>query len=186
MIINSRSANFIFTFPKNFYSKSVLDKWEPYVKRLPLPYDTVESYMSSTIQSVTFPGINMEPVTQTRTLGKKQEFRNSVPIADLWNREITVDFATKDAYANWWIFLENILDNHLNFSAAPSANYLEDPLAMRFISQEGYVVQTIMFKGVYFKSIGDLAMSYSDNSPEYRNFSVTLGFYKLDLVVEQD
>lgn len=186
MIINSRSANYTFTFPKNFYSKTVLNKWEKWVKRLPLPYDTVEAFMASTIQSVSFPGITMEPVQQTRTLGKKQEFRNSTPIADLWNRELTIDFKTVDGYANWWIFLENILDNHLNFSASPSANYLEDPLAMRFLSQEGHVIQTIQFKGVYFKSIGDLVMSYSDNNPEYKNFTVVLGFYKLDLVIDHD
>src|ERR1035437_7006644 len=138
MIINSRSSNFLFTFPKGFFSKSIVDKYKPYVFRNFLPYDTLENFMAAQIQSVTFPTISMDPVMQTRNLGKKQEYKNSVPIADLFARDLQITFRSLDGYINYWIFMENALE-YLSFEN--KQQYFDD-LQMRFLDQEGHVVIT--------------------------------------------
>jgi hypothetical protein len=182
MIINSRSSNFLFTFPKGFFSESIVCKYKPYVFRNFLPYDTLENFMAAQIQSVTFPTISMEPVQQTRLLGKKQEYKNSVPIADLFTRDLQITFKTLDGYINYWIFLENALE-YLSFE---NKQLYFDDLQMRFLDQEGHVVITTQYKGTYFKGMTEVTCSYSDNNPDFKTFTASFGFFKMDIFVDHD
>ena len=182
MIINSRSSNFLFTFPKGFFSQCIIDKYTPYIKRNYLPYDTLENFMAAQIQSVTFPTISMEPVQQTRNLGKRQEYKNSVPIADLFTRDLEVTFKTLDGYINYWIFLENAID-YLSFE---NKQLYFDDLQMRFLDQEGRVVLTTQYKGTYFKGMTEVTLSYSDNNPDFKTFTASFGFFKMDIFVDHD
>ncbi len=182
MIINSRSSNFLFTFPKGFFSKAVIDKYTPYVKRNPLPYDDLSNFMAAQIQSVTFPTLSMEPVRQTRLYGKTQEYKNSVPIADLFTRDLQVTFKSLDGYINYWIFMENALE-YLSFE---NKTLYFDDLQMRFLDQEGHVITTTQYKGTYFKGLSEVTLSYSDNNPDFKTFTATFGFFKMDIFVDHD
>lgn len=182
MIINSRASNFVLTFPKGFFTDFIECKYLPYVKRLPLPYDTVTNLMASTIQSVNFPSLTMDPVSQTRLYGKKQEFKNSTPIADLFTKDLTVTFKTLDGYINYWIFLENALQ----YLAFDNREQYTDDLQLRFLSQEGHVITTTVFKGIYFKGLSEIILSYSDNNPEFKTFDASFGFFKMDVLIEKD
>jgi len=182
MIINSRSSNFLFTFPKGFFCKAVIDKYEHYVKRNYLPYDTLEHFMAAQIQSVTFPTLSMDPVQQTRYLGKKQEYKNSVPISDLFTRDLQVTFKSLDGYINYWIFLDNALE-YLSFEN--KIQYFDD-LQMRFLDQEGHVVLTTQYKGTYFKGLTEVTLSYSDNNPDFKTFTASFGFFKMDVFIDHD
>lgn len=182
MIINSRSSNFLFTFPTGFFSDEIVNKYTPYVKRNFLPYDTIHNFMVAQIQSVTFPTLNMDPVQQTRTYGKKQEYKNSVPIQDLFTRDLTVTFKTLDGYINYWIFLENAL-YYLNFG---NKQLYFDDLQMRFLDQEGRVILTTKYSGTYLKGISEVTLSYSDNNPDFKTFTASFGFFKMDIIVEND
>jgi hypothetical protein len=182
MIINSRSSNFLFTFPKGFFSPHVLKKYTPYVKRNFLPYDTLDNFMSAQIQSVTFPTLSMEPVQQTRYLGKKQEYKNSVPVKDLFTRDLSVTFKSLDGYINYWIFLENALE-YLCFD---NKTLYFDDLQMRFLDQEGHVTTTTQYKGTYFKGLSEVSISYSSNNPDFATFTASFGFFSMDISVDHD
>jgi len=147
-----------------------------------LPYDTLENFMAAQIQSVTFPTINMDPVQQTRNLGKQQEYKNSVPIVDLFTRDLTVTFKTLDGYINYWIFLDNMME-YLKFD---NKQLYFDDLQMRFLDQEGLVVLTTQYKGTYFKGMTEVTASYSDNNPDFKTFTCSFGFFKMDIFIDHD
>lgn len=179
-ILNSNSSNFIFNFPKGWWHKSVMDKYDPYVRRMPIPYETVEKYMAYAIQSVTFPTISMDIVTQTRNLGKRQDMKNSTPVQDLFNREVTITFKTTEGHINYFIMLENILC-YLNFGHEEM--YL-DEMYFRALDAEGHVVTTVKYDKVFFKNLSEISLSYSDNNPDFKTFSVTLGFNTMSVFIE--
>ncbi len=184
MILNSRSSNFMFLFPKKFFSDSISSKYMPYLKRHPIAYDTLDNFMSSTIQSVTFPTLSMQPVSQTRAkgLGKQQEYKNSTAISDLFTRDITVTFKSLEGYINYFIFMETMLE-YLDFQNKEL--YLDD-LSIRFMDQGGYITTTTKFTGVYFKSLSEINLSYSDTQPEFRTFSCNFSFFEMKFIIEHD
>lgn len=183
MIINSRSSNFIFNFPKGFFDQAIEDKYLPYVKRNPLPYDTVHTMMNAHVQSVTFPSLSMEPVTQTRRFGKEQNYKNSKPLYDLFTRDMTVTLKALDGYINYWIFIENA--QHYLQIMEPNDVYFDD-LNIDFLDQEGFIVMTARFSKLILTSISEIQLSYSDNQPDFKTFDVGFRFNKMDLIVKHD
>lgn len=183
MIINARSSNFMFVFPKGFWSEKISQKWMPYIKRNPiLPYDSLDTFMSSTIQSVTFPTINIEQVQQIRTLGKQQEYTSAKPVKDLITREMSVTFRLIDGNVNYLIFVDNLYE-YLDFKS--EMLYQED-LMLRFLDQEGHIVSTSKYKGVYPKSVSEVSLSYSSNDPTFQTFSASFGFFEQQFLIEND
>jgi hypothetical protein len=184
MIINSRSTNFWFLWGKSFFPEAVVTKYTPYIKRHYTPYDSMDNFMSSSIQSLTFPTLTMDPVQQTRLYGKKQEYKSSVPVKDLINREITLTMKSFEGYINYWIFMETMLA-YLDF-AEPTPKMYFDDFQLRLLDQEGRVVNSCAFKGVYFKGLSEISLSYSDNNPEFRTFNATFGYFEMKIFIEND
>lgn len=185
MIINSRASNFIFNFPKGFFQKAVEEKYLNYIKRMPEPYDTVHTFMNAQVQAVTFPSLNMEPVEQTRLYGKKQDYKNAVPHQDLFTRDMTVTIKALDGYINYWIFMDNAIEYFKLFDGINKNNYFED-LHIRFLSQEGHIINTVRFHGIILTGISEIQASYSDNNPEFKTFDCTFRYNILDIGVEKD
>jgi hypothetical protein len=183
MIINSRSSNFIFNFPRGFFDKDIEDKYLPYVKRNPLPFDTVHTMMNAHVQSVTFPSLSMEPVSQTRKFGKEQNYKNSKPVYDLFTRDMTVTMKALDGYINYWIFMENALKYLEVLEENPP--YFDD-LNIDFLNQEGHIIMTARFNKLVLTGISEIQLSYSDNQPEFKTFDATFRFNKMDLIVKRD
>ncbi len=125
----------------------------------------------------------MDPVSQRRLRGKQQEYKNSVPLEDLVNREITISMKTYDGYVNYWIFLENIME-YLSFDN--NEEYLTD-LQMRFIDQDGRALLTTQFKKPLFKSMSEISLNnYADTTPDFRTFNAVFGFYSMNTFIEHD
>jgi hypothetical protein len=181
MILNARNNGFAFFFPPKFFAPQITKKYEKYYRSLILPYDTIEDFMSSTIQQIELPGWQMDPVHQTRTLGKRQEYKNSKPVADLFKREFTITFKMADAFVNYWLFLENSL-NYLDTITSEIDHF--EPMRLSFLSNEGYMVTSALFRKPILKGQEGIKMSYSSVTPEFRTFSATFSYFKLDVEVD--
>lgn len=182
MIINSRSSNFIFNFPKGFFHPDIEKKYTPYVMRMSLPWDTVTTMMNAHVQSITMPALNMTPVSQTRRIGKEQLYKSGQPVPDYFTKEMTVTMKAVDGYINYWIFLENLL-YYLDLS--DERLYFDD-IYVRVIDQEGHVLQTVRFEKPMITNMSEITLSYSDNNPEFSTFTCTFTYNALELMVEHD
>jgi hypothetical protein len=182
MILNSRNNGFVVLFPPDFFSETVKEKYKKYYQSLILPYDTIEDFMSSTIQSIDFPGWNMSPTSQTRLLGKKQEYKNSTPIPDLFTREFTLTFKLTDAYLNYFIFLDNSLE-YLDFKN--KEQYLS-PIRLSLLNNEGYLVSSLVFNKPVLKSQSGINLSYSSVAPNFSTFTAKFQYFDFDLKIDFD
>jgi len=165
-ILNARANSFYFVFPKGFFPDKVHKKYVDYLKKQPTPYDTLTSYMNSTIQSVTFPSMSIDQVEQVRTLGKKINYQSATPVQDLFNREFQITFRIAEGFINYFIMLETVLE-YLNFKN-PGV-YIQN-LPLRTLDNEGNIISTVMFKEVTLTSFSELSLNYTQNSPTVYTF----------------
>lgn len=201
MILSARQNGFLISFPETFFSKAISKKYEKYYNSLIMPYETIEDFMSSTVQSVTFNGFTVPLVQQTRTLGKVQDFKSAKPIADMFERKFTIKFKLSDAYLNYFIFLDNAL-NYLDqgnlepdnlrrslngvgkpFVVDPQGLTL-DPIRLTLLNNEGYAVSSIVFNEPILTGMTQISLSYNETAPKFNSFDVSFQFYNFDIALD--
>lgn len=182
MILNSRANSFYFVFPQDFFDKRVVEKYERYYKRMPIPYETIGAFMNSTIQSVSFPNMTIPSVTQVRPLGKTQNYKSAKPIQDQFNQEFNITFKTVEGFLNYWIMLDNII-SFLDFRNDYDRNFKED-LVLRLLDNQGNILTSVFFKQVLITSLSELNLSYSSNNPTFNSFTVGFKCNLIDIKLE--
>ena len=201
MILSARQNGFLISFPETFFSKEISKKYEKYYNSLIMPYETIEDFMASTIQSVTFNGFTVPMVSQVRPLGKMQEFHSAKPIAEMFERKFTIKFKLSDAYLNYFIFLDNALNyldqgnleptnlrRSLNGIGKPSVvdpqGITMDPIRLTLLNNEGYAVSSIVFNHPILSGMTQISLSYNENAPKFNTFEVSFQFYNFDIALD--
>ena len=182
-ILNARSNIFYFNFPKGFFPQSVELKWVDYLKKQPTPYDTITSYLNSSIQSVGFPSMSIDLVTQTKNLGKQINYQSATPVQDLFTRDFDVTFRIGEAFTNYFIMLETVLDK----LAFQNDDLFTPILPLRILDNEGGVVTSVLFKEVTITSVSNITLNYTQNSPSVNTFTVGFkcNFMEINLEVQK-
>lgn len=176
MILNARQSSFVFLFSPNFFSKEINDKYEEYYKSYLLPFESVDDYMSFTIQEIDFPGWNMTPVSQTRQKGKKYDVhKNSKPVVDLFQREFAITFKLTDSYMNYMIWL----DNAVNFLDFNQTQRVLDPMQLVLLNNEGYMVSNLVFIKPTLIGQTPLKLSQSSVTPDFTTFTAKFRYFDL-------
>ena len=138
--------------------------------------------MSSTIQSVDFPGWEMKEADQIRMLGKRQEFKNSTQVVDLFQRTFSITFKLTDAYLNYFIFLDNSLD-FLNFN---NKEQTFSPMRLILLDNQGYAVSSIIFKKPILMNQEGFKLSYSSATPDFGTFTAKFSYFDFELELDFD
>lgn len=180
MILNPKSNSFYFNFPKGFFSERIISKYENYIKKQPIPFDTVQAYVNSTIQSIGFPSLTIDSVEQVRQFGKKVNYKSSTPVQDLFSQDFQINFKMADGFINYFIMLDTVLD-FLNFA---NPQIFVQSLPLRIMDGEGNVVSSVTFKEVLFTSLNELQLSFTTNNPEISSFALGFKCNYIDIVLE--
>jgi hypothetical protein len=180
MLLNPKGNSFYFVFPRGFFPPKVVDKYLPYIKRQPIPFDNINDYMNSTIQTIGFPNMAIDSVEQIRNFGKKISYKSSTNVQDLFSHDFSIGFKNVDGFINYFIMLDTIL-NFLNFQN----DQLRLPdLPLRIMDNEGNIVTSVTFKEVILTSYSELQLSYASNANQFTQFTLGFKCNYLDIVLE--
>jgi hypothetical protein len=180
MLLNPKGNSFYFNYPKGFFSPNVTEKYESYIKKQPIPFDNVDQFVNSTIQSIGFPSLTADTVEQVRNLGKRVNYKSSTPVQDLFNKDFSISFKAVDGFVNYFIMLETAL-HFLNFK---NPNQFIDVLPLRIMDNEGNIVFSVTFKEVLFSGVGEISLNYTANNPSVTTFDVGFRCNYLDIQFE--
>lgn len=181
MILNARQNGFIFNFPKGFIVDSVIEKYEKYIKRMPIPYDTVDGFINATIQQINFPTLrSIDTVEQIRPGGFKQSYKSSTTLQNLIQRDFTVTFKLGEGFINYWVLYENII-KFLDFSNPEQ--YLPD-FRLLMLDNEGVVMTSILLQQPMFTSISEIQLNYASTTPQFTTFSIGFKCNNVDVKLE--
>ena len=169
MILNARQNGFIFNFPKGFIVPSVVEKYEGYIKRMPIPYDTVNDFINATIQSVNFPTLRaVDSVEQVRPVGFKQSYKSATTLQNLIQRDFSVSFKLGEGFINYWVIYENII-KFLDFQNPEQ--YLPD-FRLLLLNNDGIIMASVILQQPIITSLSEIQLNYSSTTPQFSTFTV--------------
>jgi hypothetical protein len=171
MILNSRNNNFIVSFTKGFFPSSISQKYETYIKRLPIPYENLHDYMTASVQSMTFPSLTADPVEQI-LYEDNYTSKGGLRLDRYLDRDFTITFKLYEGYINYWIMFDTFrafydLDNKESF--------LSD-VTLSFLDQTGFEFIAVEFHQILITNISEVELNYSSNTADFQTFNATFKY----------
>lgn len=179
MILNSKFNNFIINFPVDWLFPEVLERYNIFLKRFPVPYTSLIGFLNTTIQSITFPSFQPETVQQ-HTRNFKANWRGGYDLQLYKGEEFTINFKTTEGYVNYWIMQEQL---NQYYSYENQKEFLK-PLRLMLLDQRGYLISTFIYHFVIMDGISPLDLSFTSINPEFRTFSCNFKFSSIELKTE--
>lgn len=183
MILGNRNDLFKIELPKIFLPSSIKDKYIDYVFRMPGNIRDVMDLVNYSIQSITIPNFNYEPVEQVqqgngdRKHGTTKLYRQSLNKEMLLDRKFTITFQLLDGNINYWILLDTFF---AYYAFEESKKYIPD-ISIKIYNAEGLHMYSVVFKECLFTSVGEYTLSYSEISPEFKTFDIEFRFNTMDV-----
>jgi hypothetical protein len=176
MILNSKNNNFIIRFARGWVYEEIMAKYSPYLNRLPIPYETVQDYLESTIQSITFPSVAAEPVEQV-LYEDPVKWKGAKKLLRYMDKKITVNFKLTEGYINYWI----MYDLFNQYYSLDQENPFLNNVYITFLDHIGFEFVRVQLEQIVFLSISDLELNYSSTTAEFKTFSTEFSFNYLKI-----
>lgn len=181
MILSSADSNFKFLFPKIMFPDIVLEKYEPYINRIPglLVKDPVELF-NYAIQSLSIPTINFDPITQIDSPGNTRQYRANIQDTELYERSITISCQTLAGFVNYFMGVE-MFKYYYDFKN--KATHLPCSFDIHITDEECNIVSTLHFEDILFNSISGLEFNFSSNTVDFKTFDMTFSYNKFEIII---
>jgi hypothetical protein len=183
MILQNRNDLFKVELPRVFIPKDVKERYEPYLFRMPTPITDVSDLVNYSIQSITIPNFNYNPVEQVKpgyydqAKGTVRKWRQSLSTEMLIDRTFTITFQLLDGNVNYWILLETFF-HYYSFENKEPYTY---DVPLRIFDAEGFCMYSTIFKDCLFTGLNQFTMSYSEITPEFRTFECNFAFNDIQI-----
>ena len=183
MILQNRNDLFKVELPRIFIPEEIKKRYEPYIFRMPTPVTDISDLINYSIQSVSLPNFNYQPIEQVkpgydeRKRGTVRKFRQSLSQELLIDRTFTITFQLLDGNVNYWIMLETFF-HYYNFN---NENPYTFNIPIRIFDAEGFAMYSSTFQDCLFTGLNEFTMSYSEITPEFRTFECTFAFNTIEI-----
>lgn len=170
---------FAIRFPYGFFYDEVVEKWGPVVKRMKLPYETVEDFMNGQIQTVDFPGLNL-PTTEQQQGQFEITYPGGKEVEPLIDKSLNIKFKLTESYLTYWILFDQI-ECYLKYSSTSHKPCFMQPIALTFLTNAGMGIVTFEFKQIVPEGLDNLPLSYAAQPAEFHTINWKLHFNRYDV-----
>ena len=146
---NSRNSNYAFEFPKGWLFPAVREAFEPALDRFEIPFASIEDYLNYTVQSVSFPNMNPETVSQSLKEVDKF-FKGGQDGKRYYEHDFQVTFSSKEGYINYLIM--QMQWEKFWSHGKDDIPYVPD-IRMGILDQDEYQIMSVTFKEVVFEKL---------------------------------
>ena len=180
-VLNNKPQMFVIQFPSNFWYQEVIDTWKPMVKRMKLPYESLDDFMNQQIQAVTFPSTNIELATQQR--GQYEiAYATGKELEPEIGKTLNITFKLTESYLSYWIFWHQI-DLFLHY--VDNFKYKKpcwmEPVKLAFLSDAGFQLLEFTFWEITPTNTSELKLSYAATVASYNTFDIKLRYNRFDI-----
>lgn len=178
--MNNTTLNnqFHFNLPLDFIPEDLEERYLALLGSKRKLYTSVIDYLNSTIQSISFPGINFPVVSNPQILKRKEIKWKTVPnIYDLFDDTITVTFLSVDSNINYLILLDILTSHYLNVDKPYDENLL-----MTVIDENRNAIYHIGFRDVIWTGLSDSLFAFNDQTISNKTFTATFTYNFIDFM----
>jgi hypothetical protein len=175
-ILNAKLNQYVVWFPKNFFYKEIADRWLPEIKRLKLPYESVEDFFNATVQSMTFPEVVLKNVTQPQVMYNIM-YRGGKELEPTLEKNITVTFKLTEGFITYWMLFEQIELYQTYGAAVP----FWPSMYVTFLDHHGFELMTFEFQKIVPNTLSQLNLNYATVAADFNTFSLNFNYnrYKI-------
>lgn len=178
MLLNNLSQQFVVYFGHNWFYPEVRDRWEPVMLKMGLPYITLEDMVNSQIQSITFPALNMEPVTQQRAMYTLQK-RDVGQVDMRQDKSLNITFKLTESYLTYFI-IRHQMDMYHKIGVNVKGLYW-DPITVQLLDDQGYASITYEQHQITPTGMSELSLSYGARLGTYNTFTLNTVYNFFDI-----
>jgi len=171
MILNAKQNQFAIYFSSNFFYPEIIDKWTPIVARLKLPFDTLEDFINSCVQSVSFPGINLQTVEQ-QDGQYRNTWRGGKELEPIIDKTLNINFKLSEGFLSYWIFWQQI-DLYLRYGESKP---WFPPLHISFLDHHGFELINYTFERITPLTLSSFDANYAQVAADFQTFSLSLKY----------
>lgn len=176
MLLNSLSQQFTFYIPKNFFYPEVKAQWEPVIKRMGLPYRTLEDFMSAQIKSVSFDNLSQQVKEQQGGQYKIRK-RAGKPLDAIQNKELSVTFRLTESNLTYFILQQNF-EIYLKLNDVKPLYWPH--FVLDILSDEGFVMFRQVYQQLTPTSISNITLSYAAQISDQKEFTMMFSYNYVD------
>jgi len=181
MVLNNLPQMFMFYFPSNFWYDEVVQKWTPMIERMRLPITTVNDFMNSQVQGVTFPQISLDNAIQQREQ-YEVAYAGGKEMEPLIDKSLTVTFKLTESYITYWILWDQI-DMFLRYTSNPKQRMpiWMEPLKLTFLTDTGFRLSEFTFFEILPLGLSELNMSFAATVSSYNTFQLRFHYNRFEV-----
>lgn len=183
-LLSSKFSNFVCNFRKDFFYPEIVAMYDPYFKRTNIPYTNLIDFMNFTIQSVSWPAINIEVVTQDKK-DIQVTYKSGFDLTRQTEKNLTITFRTTEGFLNYFVMRSQLEMYFAKGKEAKNNIFLPD-MQLKMLDHYGYLVLVMNMKDIVFMGLSELELSQASNVPEYRTFTADFKYSRLTIKKEFD
>jgi len=176
MILNSLNNQFVVRFPSGFFYPDIVKKWTPVVQRLKLPYETLEDFINACVQSITFPSVELTPVSQQQSQFDIQ-YRSGKELEPLVDKNLTLTFKLSEGFISYWILFEQIEMFQMYGDSIP----FWPPMYVSFLDHHGFELVAFSYEKIIPLNLTQFEISYAQTAAEFNTFSLGLRYNRWNI-----
>jgi hypothetical protein len=176
MILNAKANMFTIWFPSNFFYPSIVSKWEPVVKRLKLPYQTIEDFFNASIQSITIPAMDLNVVKQ-----QQRQFdityKGGKELEPTFEKSLDVTFKLAEGFITYWIIFEQI-EEYLKYQ---EGSVFWPPMYVSFLDMHGFELIAFEFNKIVPTGLSQFDVNYATTAADFNTFVLGLRYNRFNI-----
>jgi len=176
MILNSLNNQFVVKFPPTLFYPEIVEKWKPVVQRLKQPFQSVDDFINTCIQSVTWPSLELEQASQQQSQFSIK-YRGGKELEPILNKNLTLTFKLTEGFISYWILFEQI---ELFLKYSPTQPFWP-PMYVSFLDHHGFELLEFSFNKIVPNSLSQFEISYATTGAEFRSFSMGLTYNRFTI-----
>ena len=176
-ILNAKLNQFVIWFPKDFFYPEVRERWTPVVKRLKLPYQSLEDFFNATVQSVTFPEISLLNASQPQTMFNIK-YRGGKELEPILDKNLTVSFKLSEGFITYWMLFDQIELFQLYSEKQP----FWPSMYVSFLDHHGFELMAFEFQKIVPFNLSQFNVSYATVVTDFNTFTLGMTYNRYRII----